>query len=520
MTRHFDLSREPWISVRFENGSEGMVGWRDLITRSGEIADVVTDPPHVYGIVVRLATALVLRTQDPPLGDPSPGSWQSWGAERLATGVDATTVDQYFTAWADRFWLLDEEHPFLQDPAIQTECATEAGSTNKLLFTMASGNNLLWWTKVLDADAPSLSFAVAAQALLAQWGYAAGGTCTSRCGVKTSIQAPQRGYTQFLPRGSSFFETLLMSCVPAPSDAELAARDAPFWELEPDASVVPGQMARLTASTRGLLLIGNESGVIGGFTTWGKGDRGASFWEADVFMARKVDSKTNTPKSVCLAFTDVSWREAPAILAAQSEGAGRTAPIVFDPSRNPLDATHTFSRAGVTVVTHFADKATDLGWSRSEVPRFLAAAQGADPARYFNVEQFCGVAAAVLPQLQHLLTPPKKKQRLRSHGAREDEDEARREREDARAVPEGELLVRNLWLDAEYFFYAVVDGERWEVAARLLLRRILERFDEETEAAQSPARIRSVLRTRQELIHRISQEKMSRGLLEEEQIPT
>ncbi len=497
MPRHFNLVPEPWIPVLYDDGTSGRVGWRDLIAESPRIIDVVTDPPHVYGIVVRLATAMVLRTQGAPLGEQSPKSWRTWGEKALADGVAVASLDAYFEEWGDRFWLLDDEHPFLQDSTIATECDKRA-STNKFLFNVASGRNHLWWTKTLDDDAPALPFDIAAMALLAQWGYAAGGGCANRRGVPKAKQAPQRRYSQFIPRGANLFETLLMSCTPAFADAEFAERDVPVWEVDPGATLVPGQMSRLTASTRGFLLFGDADGVVKVVSTWGDNQLSLDFWAADVFMESRVAPKDREILPHRLGMTDAAWREAPAVLAERRDDAERIPPVVLDAQRNPLGSAPAFIKSGVTVVTHFTDAtgAVDLGWSRSDLPDLLGTTQEKDRKRYYEIAQFCAFTSDVLPTTQWLITKA---------GA-----------EGARAVPDGDLFVRHLWSDAEELFYGIVGGLVWSEAALDLLDRIIKRFDVATENVSAPARLLAVLRTQRSLTGQIYKAKKKFNLINEE----
>ncbi|MHB1571979.1 MAG: type I-E CRISPR-associated protein Cse1/CasA, partial [Solirubrobacteraceae bacterium] len=403
MPCHFNLISEPWIPVAYDDGSTGVVGWRDLIADSGRIVDVTTDPSLSYGVVARFATALVLRTQGAPLSEQSPAAWQRWGTDRLEAGVDVAELDAYLETWRDRFWLIDETHPFLQDPSIATECA-ERASTNKLFFEVASGNNHLWWTKTPDDAAPTVPFAAAAMAILGQWCYSAGGGCATRNGVSIATQSPLRRFTQFIPRGHTLFETLLMCCTPAVLDAQLAVRDAPVWELDPSATPTPGQLGRLTASTRGLLLVPGDDGIEAFVNTLAAGGVKEDFWDAEVFMAKKIPSNGKPPVPVRLSQADAVWREVPSILANQPVADARLSPLVLDAVRNPLGLTDVFDKSGVTVLTHFTNQSKDVGWGRSDIPDILAARESRDPAVFIQVSTFCEVADHVIKDAQSSLT--------------------------------------------------------------------------------------------------------------------
>ncbi len=507
MTQQFNLISEQWIPVTYCDGSTGTVGWRDLIANSSNIIDVSTDPVHIYGIVLRLATAIFLRTQGAPLGNPSSTAWQEWGEGRLEKGVDVEALDEYLEKWSDRFWLIDDTHPFLQDPAIATEC-TERTSTNKLFFDVASGNNPLWWTKIADDYAGAVPFARAAMALLGQWGYAAGGRCTTRNGIANSKQAPERQFSQFIPRGYTLLETLLMCCTPADGDSDLAIKDAPIWELEPSDVPVLGQLGRLTASTRGLLLFANSKNeielVVSTWSKWTtskeyKDKKNEEFWNADVFMAKQVTGKKVNPFK--LSISSVAWRDFPSIMASQTDdGTSYISPTALDPARNPLGKTDVFFRSGVTVLTHFADKSKDIGWSRSELPGVLAAGPAKDPAAFFRISQFCKIVDKIVFSVKRSVVR---------------KAESKKDYQDF-VMPDGEMFVQQLWLDAEDKFRAVLHGEPWEEASRWLIRRYTKRFDEAVAGVEVPQRLAATFRTRQLLIRQFKKITKDFGLDESE----
>ncbi|MEI7929535.1 MAG: type I-E CRISPR-associated protein Cse1/CasA, partial [Verrucomicrobiales bacterium] len=482
MDRRFNLVDEPWIPVVYADGSSTRVGWRGLLGDSARIVDIPTDPTHLYGMVIRFATAIFLRTQGAPLVSPRPADWQAWGASRLDAGIDGSTLDAYFEQWGDRFWLIDRTHPFLQDPTIATEC-TKPASTNKLFFEVASGNNHLWWTKTPDKSADEVPFDIAAMALLGQWGYAAGGRCTARAGIADSKQAPERAFSQFIPRGQTLFETLLMCCTPAVLDASLAEKDVPVWEADPGAVLVPGQLGRLTASTRGLLAFSEGDGVTGAINTWSRGEVGDEFWTSDVFMAKKLVGREKEIAPLKFGPSSAIWRNAPAILANNPDAGAQMSPMVLDPARNPLGATEVFFRSGVSVVSHFADKSKDLGWGRSELPEVLAAGPSRDAEAFERLGQFCLLAGEVLNKVAFVVV-------------------SKRGPKAGRQVPvitDGEMFVGDLQHDAESVFYAVLHGMAWEDGARQLLDVCLERFDAATERVGAPEQLAATIQRRRQL---------------------
>ena len=482
MERYFNLITEQWIPVIYTDGSTDRVGWRDLIANSKDIQDISTDPVHFYGILIRFATALFLRTQAAPLANPSPLVWQSWGKEKLERGINTEDLKSYLEKWVDHFWLIDDIYPFLQDPDIKNECS-ERDSTNKICFDVASGNNLLWWTKIPDKDAAPISFATAALAIMGQWAYAAGGRCTSRNNVSDSQEGPLRKSSQFIPRGANLLETLLMCCTPAPLDYEYAKNDAPVWELKPSYVLVPGQLGRLTASTKGILLFQKNGAVEKVVITWGKNKVENDFWDADTFTAKKIVNGKNQDPFLFQPF-DAVWQEAPSIMANNSDhdNGKFIPPLVLDPTRNPLGSTDIFLTSGITVLTHFHKRAKDTGWNRSDLPGILAAHQMKYPDTFQRVSQFCNIAVEIIKKVEGVLDT--KKSIAHSHDP---------------IVSDVTMLIQSIWSEAEQQFYNVLNGESWEKAGLNLIKFSKNQFDLATKETAMPQRLAVIFQKRRNL---------------------
>lgn len=473
MERHFNLATEPWIPVAHADGQRATVSLRSLIAESPRISDIEIYPPVSYAVLVRIAAAIVLRSQGAPLGDPSPAQWQQWGTRLLSDGPDTIALDAYLDEWAEQMWLVHPTSPFLQDATIAAECEKRS-TTNKLRMDVASGNNFLWWTKTPDADAPSLDHASAAFHLLAQWGYGSGGRCAARSGKADSKQSPLRPRTQFIPRGSALWPTLLMCCTPAVGDHELAGRDQCHWERQPGSTPVPGQLGRLTMSTRGLLLFGDAGGINDAVITWGD-TLPDTFFDSDVLTARRR-LKDGTTGPYQLPDDRLAWAELPPLLAtvAPDSNATVTRPAALDPSANPIGQTAEFFAAGVTAVTHFADKSKDIDWSRAELPAVLAAVEEHDPDAYGRISQFCRYADAAIG-ITHKIA--------RSIAAPDGTDTS------GQSIPDASAFKRQLWLDAESGFWGTAHGGGWEESAAALRQRCISRFEQSTLGITDPRRL-------------------------------
>ena len=383
----FNLWYEPWLPVRHVDGRRGLVSLSGALITASTIADIDSPNPLANAVALRFLVALYMRTQGAPLEDGSVAAWVEWSKGRLDSGVDAKKVASYGNSYQDRFWLLGGDAPFLQDPAIATECDKRSG-TNKLVMARASGNNPLFWTKVPDSQSPPLSHADAALELLAQWGYGAGGTCASRRKVSKGVAGLLRPLTIFILRGQSLAETLALNAIADPSLVEDSNRDACVWEQAPGASPGLGVLSQLTASPQGLLLFGDAAGVTDAVLTWGakvdpaliSRDQYAAFWKP----SKKAES-SQAPYKV--RADNMAWKELPAILGAPSTGARPMLfvrpPFVLSFASHPLRSHESclLERAAVTCTSHLTGQAKDVLSTVSTFPSLLSLSPGANYQR-------------------------------------------------------------------------------------------------------------------------------------------
>jgi CRISPR system Cascade subunit CasA len=223
----FDLHSEPWIPI-VRGGVEELVSLRTAITDAHKIDGLsTTDGPRFAGLL-RLLVALVMDVYGQPAND------REWAKQREQGRFDAAKLDDYVaTVGRSRFDLFDAEHPFMQSATTPDEGKTVA----ELLPHVASGNRTPLFTPDTDATPRPLTFAQAAQALVAaqvvavgSMGRAAGDDPPeSWAGASFFGRAGIIGFC--CPVGESLFETLLVN-IPSGGARPHTAQDStdlPVW---------------------------------------------------------------------------------------------------------------------------------------------------------------------------------------------------------------------------------------------------------------------------------------------------
>lgn len=254
-TEHFDLAREPWISVRRADGSESLVSLRDAIVLSPDFTEVSDPSPIVSLSLHRLLIAVVYAAYRGP-------DRLSKVESIMAAGTfDATTIDRYLTDHGDRFFLTGDR-PFLQDPSLADELAGDREQPLSIeqlrRETAAPGGPTLF-----DHTLPTrtaMSFAEAARHLVAEQFFAL------QDGRGYS-QSPLSSGVASWAMGTTLFETLTLNLLPYNVESPIKSvdleHDAPIWErASPIPGPVPdGWLDYVTRPYRRLLLVAERGDV-------------------------------------------------------------------------------------------------------------------------------------------------------------------------------------------------------------------------------------------------------------------
>lgn len=219
----FNLIDEPWIPVRFPNGSRAELGIKDTLLRAKEIA-VIEDPsPLVVASLHRFLLAVLYRALEGPTDIDQAKGW-------FKSGLPADRIDAYLEKWRSRFWLFDDTYRMLQIPGYDTPKKWQAWT--KLAAERNSNDTRVLFDHTDVTAAGAISEAVAARWLIAIQTFALGGG-NSDFGYTST--APSAGAAMVIPVGHNFADTLLFCLVP--QNREVLRTDLPAWECEPDAPI-------------------------------------------------------------------------------------------------------------------------------------------------------------------------------------------------------------------------------------------------------------------------------------------
>lgn len=280
----FNLIDEPWIPVRFPNGTREELGIRDTLLRAKDIA-VIEDPsPLVVASLHRFLLAVLYRAVAGPTDIDQAKGW-------FKAGLPADRIDAYLEKWRSRFWLFDDKHPFGQIADFEpktwrawTALAAEHNADNaKVLFDHID---------VTRADAVSAGMAARWMLATQTFSVSAGKSELSHTGT-----APSATAAMVLPVGRNLEDTLLLSLVP--QNRMVFDQDLPIWErsaetlasLKAGAERAIGGIAdRYTWRTRSIRLRSDEADNVHSLA-FASGVENASKDAIDPMLAYRIDEK-------------------------------------------------------------------------------------------------------------------------------------------------------------------------------------------------------------------------------------
>ena len=331
----FDLSREPWIPVRWIASEEGRpaLGLREAIVEAHRIREVTTSPLQTAALY-RLLQALFIRLYVHPEGEDDDSGWDedAWFDLWEQKTFDSKRIAAYFDRWQDekeRFDLLHHERPFYGHPSPDTP---SEGRTNWLVPVWAKGNNETLFDHTTDDTCARLSLPEAARALVETQAWALGGLAGP--GRLRFEDAPLSRGLMFWIHGDSLFHSLLLN-TPPEAFARMASgkKDIPVWEYD----TLPGREPRA------------ETGYLD-YLTWPSrhvrllvDDEGETPFVSEVHIAqgKKWVSETHDPLwarrtkkngdryPFKLRKEEALWRSAPSWLGVKLESKKELPPVTF-----------------------------------------------------------------------------------------------------------------------------------------------------------------------------------------------
>jgi CRISPR system Cascade subunit CasA len=223
----FDLYTQPWIPV-VRDSREVLASLRTCVAEAHLIEALSTTDGPIFAGSLRLLMALILDAYGQPADD------REWAARRQHGHFDAEALDAYTAVVGrSRFDLFDPEFPFMQSATVPVE----GKSVAELLPHVATGNRTPIWTPDTDANPRPLTFAQAAQTLVAAQvvavpnpGRAAGDDPNvSWSDVSFAGRAGIIGFC--CPVGENLFETLMLNLSNGPHMV-LDPADLPVWRRD------------------------------------------------------------------------------------------------------------------------------------------------------------------------------------------------------------------------------------------------------------------------------------------------
>lgn len=320
----FNLIDEPWIPVRFPDGTRAELNLRDTLLRAKDIAVIEDASPLVVAALHRFLLAVLYRALEGPTDIDQAKGW-------FRSGLPADKITAYLEHWKPRFDLFDEKHPFFQIADFEpnkwsawTVLAAEHNTNQaKVLFDH---------TEVMQPG--GIPASAAARWLLAAQTFAFTGN--SELGYASF--SPSANAVIVIPVGRNLEDTLLLNLVD--QNREVMKSDKPVWEVDPDSAKklkegisrrVMGHAQLYTWPSRAIRFPGSEPEVskvayAAGVKVLGaKSENGAAF--SDPMLAYRVDKENgNQPRQ----FSDRGlWRDFHSLLPG-GDRQQELAPLVIE----------------------------------------------------------------------------------------------------------------------------------------------------------------------------------------------
>lgn len=269
----FDLLEEPWLPVRYLDGSAGEVSIRTAFRRAAEIREITGELPTQTFALTRLLLAIIYRASY----DPDAAGWheEDWGTWWRG-GLPVADIDDYLDEFSDRFDLFHPERPFFQVADLRTAKGVTK-DTAPLIMDLPS--NMRLFTNRAGAESLRLSPGEAARWLVNAHAFDPSGIRSGAVGdarVKNGKGSPigvawSGLLGGVLVEGRNLHETLVQNFVMPGTYLEAdGATDLPPWEDEhPDSAaerpdLVPHGPTRLfTWQSRRVRLVAEDRAVVG-----------------------------------------------------------------------------------------------------------------------------------------------------------------------------------------------------------------------------------------------------------------
>ena len=317
----YNLLDEPWLPIRLADGRIQSMGLLEMFRRGDEaVALAETAPPSLIA-EYRLLLAIVHRALTRSLGTWTEPQRVGWYLQ----GLPIDDICAYLEAWRHRFWLFDDEHPFLQVAALATadETKDKRKPWTQVSLASANGNAPVVFDHALDDAPEAIGPAHALAHLLGYLQVTPGGL------VKTLRDSDKAGAlvntAAVLPVGPRLSQTLCLALHAAPLPG-YAEPDLPSWERPPltlgqlrgDPVLASGPNDRYTRQSRAVLLQREADGQV----RWLRFAAGWALGEDPQAPDPMACYRAGTNGLVRVTFAEGRslWRDLPALVPAPAEG--------------------------------------------------------------------------------------------------------------------------------------------------------------------------------------------------------
>lgn len=401
MRSDFNLLDEPWLPVRLADGRVESVGLLRLFRLGGDVVALAeTAPPSLiaeYRLLLAIVHRALVRSQ---------GTWTD--AQRAGwyrQGLPVDEVCAYLEAWRHRFWLFDDEHPFLQVAALAAaeETKDKRKPWTQVSLASANGNTPVVFDHALDDAPDAIEPAAALAHLLGFLQFTPGGL------VKTLRDADKAGAlvntAAVLPVGNTLAQTLCLAlhAAPVPGQPE---PDLPAWERAPltlgqlrgDPVLATGPNDRYTRQSRAVLLEREADQQV----RWVRFAAGLALGEDPNAPDPMACFRAGTNGLVRVTFSEgrALWRDLPALVPAPQDGY-RAAAVVQRAAGLRLVMGGRAPQA-LLVAGLASDQAKLLRWRFDQIQ--LPQALLVEPARALELREHVALAETVHQQLRLLAT--------------------------------------------------------------------------------------------------------------------
>jgi CRISPR system Cascade subunit CasA len=360
----YSLLSEPWLPVRWADGTTRPIGLRELFARSHEITSLEEPSPPAFVALHRLLLAITHRALTMQVYHWTDEDRAKW----YLHGLPPEAFSAYFDRWQERFWLFHPTYPFMQVAALADAPQTRVAKPwTQISLTSASGNNPVVFDHSLDSAPRDVA---APRILITMLGYlqfAPSGTVKVLRG--SDKMGPLCDSAVAIPIAATLGRSLLLSLHPS-GGTERARIDLPAWERAPPnvgqliaAGTVPtsadGPNDAYTRLTRAVLLL--PAAPLDTISRL-RFAEGLAISENSMAPDPMHSYQQRKDKSLRLRFSEgrATWRDLPALLPAPEASGSRPA-AVLSWARNLLNAVGEWEAEVQVVIAGTATEALTKG---------------------------------------------------------------------------------------------------------------------------------------------------------------